>query len=136
MSLISTKNKHFEPQSQVLLECSLAKISDQYQFCTGQIIPSDRIERKCSIGLTSSPGKTDPNGKISVSAINFSDNRITLINRTEIAHFEVLKGAQVVNLMKFDPQLVSFAEIHNPDDLEANWTSWFKISFFKKLIHH
>ena len=52
--LILTKKVQIAPQSQVLLECSLAKLSDHYQSCTGLVIPSDRLEDKCSIALTSS----------------------------------------------------------------------------------
>ena len=48
MPLILTKKVQIVPQSQVLLECSLAKLSDQYQSCTGLVFPSDRLEDKCS----------------------------------------------------------------------------------------
>ena len=91
--LILTKRVQIAPQSQVLLECSLAKLSDQYQSCTELVIPSDRLEDKCSIAPTSSLSKIDDTGKVFVSAINLSDNRITLNNQTEIAHFETLNEA-------------------------------------------
>ena len=42
MRLILTKKVQIVPQSQVLLECSLAKLSDQYQSFTGLVFPSDR----------------------------------------------------------------------------------------------
>ena len=64
--LILTKKVQIAPQSQVLLECSLAKLSDQYQTCTGLVIPSDRLEDKCSIALTSSLSKIDDTGKVFV----------------------------------------------------------------------
>ena len=54
ISLILTKKLQTAPQSQVILECSVAKLSDQYQSCTGLVIRSDRLEDKCSIALTSS----------------------------------------------------------------------------------
>ena len=62
--LILTKKVHIAPQSQVLLECSLAKLSDQYQSCTELVIPSDRLEDKCGIALTSSLSKIDDTGKV------------------------------------------------------------------------
>jgi len=42
--LILTKKVQVAPQSQVLLDCSLSNYSDQYQSCTGLVIPSDRLE--------------------------------------------------------------------------------------------
>ena len=78
--LVLTKKVQIAPQSQVLLECSLAKISDQYQSCTALIIPSDHLADKFSIALISSLRKIDDTGKVFVSAINISDNRITLNN--------------------------------------------------------
>ena len=42
--LILTKKVQIAPQSQVLLECSLTKLSDKYQSCTGLSIPSDRLK--------------------------------------------------------------------------------------------
>ena len=86
--LILTKKVQIAPQSQVLLECSLAKLSEQYQSCTGLVTPSDRLEDKCSIALTSSPSKIDDTGKVFVSAINLSDIQITLNNQTKIALFK------------------------------------------------
>ena len=97
--LILTKKVQIVPQSQVLLECGLAKLSDQYQTCTGPVIPSDRLEDKCSIALTSSFSKFDDTGKVFVSAINLSDTQVTLINQTEIAQFEILNEAQADNLI-------------------------------------
>ena len=108
--LILTKKIQIAPQSQVLLECSLAKLSDQYQTRTGLVIPSDRLEDKCSIALTSSLSKIDDTGKVFVSAINLSDNQITLNNQTELAHFEILNEAQADNLIEIDPQLISLAK--------------------------
>ena len=87
--LILTKKVQIAPQSQVLLECGLAKLSDQYQSCTGLVVPSDRPEDKCSIALTSSLSKIDDTGKVFVSAMNLSDNQVTSNNQTEIAHLEM-----------------------------------------------
>ena len=117
--LILTKKVQIAAQSQVLLECSSAKLSDQYQSCTGLVIPSDRLEDKCSIALTSSLSKIDDTGKVFVSAINLSDNQITLNNQTEIAQFEFLNEAQADNLIEIDPQLISLAKMRNPDAFEG-----------------
>ena len=114
------------PQSQVHLECSLAKLSDQYQSCTGLVFPSDRLEVKCSIALTSSLSKIDDTGKVFVSAINVSDNQITLINQTEIALFEILNETQADNLIATETQLISLAKIRNPDDVEGELNRLFQ----------
>ena len=122
-------------QSQVLLKCNLAKLSDQYQTCTGLVIPSDRLEDKCSIALTSSLSKIDDTGKVFVSAINLSDNQITLNNQTEIAHFEILNKAQADNLIEVDPQLISLAKMRNPDDFEGELNHLIQDFFSKKLTY-
>ena len=61
--LILTKEVPIAPQSPVPLECSLAKLADQYQSCTGLVIPSDCLEDKGNIALTSSVSKIDDTGK-------------------------------------------------------------------------
>ena len=97
----------------------MAKLSDQYQTCTGLVFPSDHLEDKCSIALTSSLSKIDDTSKVFVSAINLSDNQITLNNQTEIAHFENLNEAEADNLIEIDPQLISLAKMRNRDDFEG-----------------
>ena len=132
-SFILTKKIQIAPQSQLLLECSLAKLSDQYQSCTGLVNPSDRLEDKCSIALTSSLSIIDDTGKVFVSAINLSDNEITLNNQTEIAYFEILNEAQADNLIEIDPQLISFAKMRNPDDFEGELNQLIQDFQFKKI---
>ena len=131
--LTLTRKVQIAPQSQVLLECSLAKLSDQYQSCTGLVFPSDRLEDKCSIALTSSLSKIDDTGEVFVSAINLSDNQITLNNQTEIAHFEILNEAQADNLIEIDPQLISLAKMRNPDDFEGELNQLIQDFHFKKI---
>ena len=91
--LILTKKVQRARQLHVVLECSLSKLSDQYQPCTGLVIPSDHVEDKSSIALTSSLSKIDDTGKVFVSAIKLSDNRNTLNNKTEIARFPNFEGS-------------------------------------------
>ena len=131
--LILTKKVQIAPQSQVLFECSLANLSDQYQSCTELVIPSDRLEDKCSIALTSSLSKIDNTGKVFVSAINLSDNQITLNNQTEIAYFEFLNEAQADNLIENDPQLISLAKMRNSDDFEGELNQLIQDFHFKKI---
>ena len=133
MPLILTKKLQVVPQSQVLLECSLAKLSDQYQPGTGLVISSDHLEDKCSIVLNSSLSKIDDTGKVFVSAINLSDNQITLNNQTKIALFEILNEAQADNLIEIDPQLISLAKMRNPDDFEGKLNQLVQDFHFKKI---
>ena len=131
--LLMTKKIQLAPESQVRLECILAKISDQYQSCTGLIIPSHRLRDQRSIALTSSLNKIDDNGKVSVSAIIFTDNQVTLSNRTETAHFEICKGAQADDLNEIDPQLISLAKMRNPHDFEGDPNQVIDVSSFQKF---
>ena len=130
-----TKKIQIAPQSQVLLGCSLAKLSYQHQSCTGLVIPCDHLEDKCSIVLTSSLSKTDGKGKVFVSAINLSDNQITLNNPTETAHFEISNATQADNLIETDPRLISFARTRNPDDFEGELNQLIQDFFLKKMTH-
>ena len=130
---ILTKKVQIAPQSQVILECSLAKLYDLYQFCTGLVIPSDRLEDKCSIALKSSLSKIHDTGKVFVSAVNFSDNQITLNNETEIAHFEILNEAQADNLIEIDPQLISLTKMRNRDDFEGELNQLIQDFQFQKI---
>ena len=130
--LVLTKKVQIAPQSQVLLECSLAKLSDQYQSCIGLVIPINHLEKKSSIVLTSSLSKIDDTGKVFVSAIILSDNQITLNNQTEIALFEILNKAQADNLIEINPQLISLARMRNPDDFESELNQLIQNFHFKK----
>ena len=113
----------------------MAKLSDQYQSCTGLVIPSDHLEDKCISALTSSLCKFDDTGKVFVSAINLSDNQITLNNRTEMAHFEILNKTQADNLIEIDPQLISLVKVRNPDDFEGELNQLIQDFHLKKLTH-
>ena len=119
LPLILTKKIQIAPQSQVPLECILAKLSDQYQFCTGLVIPSDRLDDKCSIAVTLSLSKIDDTGKVFVCSINLSDKRIRLNNQTEISNFELLNEERADNLIETNPQLISLAKKQNLDDFEG-----------------
>ena len=127
--MILAKKVQTLPQSQVLLECSLAKLSDQYQSCTGKVSSGNHLEDKCSIALTSSLSRIDHRGKVFVSAINLSDNQITLNIQTEIAVFERLSKTQANNLIQIDPQLISLAKLRNPDDFEGELNQLIEDSF-------
>ena len=133
--LILTKKVQIAPQSQVILQSSVAKLSDQYQSCTALVIPSDRLEDKCSNALTSSLSKIDDTGKVFVSAINLSDNQITLYNKTEKALFDFLNESQADNLNEIDPELISLAKMRNPDDFEGELNQLPKDFHLKKLTH-
>ena len=86
------------------------ELCHEYQSFTGLVIPSDDLEDRCSIPLTSSFCKKDGNGKVVVSAINFSDNQFTLFNQTEKAHSVRILEALANNLIESDPQLNSLAK--------------------------
>ena len=110
----------------------MTKLSDQYQSYAGLVIPSDRLEDKGSISLIASLSKIDETGKVFISAINLSDNQITLNNQTEIAHFEKLNEKQADNLIETEPQLISLAKMRNPLDFEGELNQLFQDFHFKK----
>ena len=131
--LILTTKVHIAPQSQVLLESSSAKLSDQYQSCTGLVIPKDRLKVKCSFALTSSLSRNDDTSKIFVSAINLSDNQITLNNQTEIAHSEFLNEAQADDRIEIDIHVIGLSKMRNPDEFEGELNQLIQDFYFKNL---
>ena len=131
--LILTKKVQTAPQSQVLLDCSLAKLTDHYQSCTRLVIPSNRLQDKCSIVFPSSLSKIDDKGKVFISVTIPSDNQITLNSQTEIALFEILNEAQADNLIEIEPQLISLAKMRNPDDSEGELNPLIQDYHFKKI---
>ena len=64
ITLILTNKVQIAPQRQILLECGLAKLSDQYQSCSGLAILSYHFEDKRSIAFTSSLSIIDDTGKV------------------------------------------------------------------------
>ena len=130
--LILTKKVQLAPQSQVRLECSLSTFRDQYQSCTGLVIPSDRLEDKCSFALTSCLSKIDDNGKVLVSAVNLSENQISLNNQTELAHFEILNEAQADILIEIDPYLISLSKMRNLVNFEGELNQLIQDFHFQK----
>ena len=106
-------------QSQVLLPCSLKKVSDEFRSCVGLVTLIGHLEDKCSFALTSSFSKIDDNVKVFVSTEDISDNQFALNIHTEVTLFKFLKDAQVDNLVEIDNQFISVAEICNPDEIES-----------------
>ena len=103
-------------QTQTLLDFHFDDNYKSYKNCTGLIIPSDLLENKSGIVLTSSLSTFEDNGKVVISAINFSDNLITRNNKTEIANFESLVEDEANDLIAIDPTLISLAQLRKPDD--------------------
>ena len=131
--LILTKKVYIPPQSQALLVCHFDDNFESSKNCTGLVIPSDRLEDKSGIVLTSSLSTIDDHGKVVVSAINFSDNPITLNNKTEIAHFEILNEAEADDLIAIDPNLISLAKLRNPDDFAGELNQLIQDFHFQKI---
>ena len=90
-----------------------------YQLCTGLVIPSDSIEDKCSIALTSSLSKTVDNVKILVSANDFADNQLKLKSRMKRALCEILKEAQAEYCVDIVPKLISLSKMRNRIEFEC-----------------
>ena len=96
ITLILTIKVQIALLSHVLLESSLAKLSDQNQTFTGLVVRGNRLDDKSSNALTSSLSKIDDIGKVFVSDKNLSDNQITLKNQTEKSHFKTLNKARLI----------------------------------------
>ena len=100
--LILTQKIQIARQSQVFLDCSLAKLPVQYQSCTGLVIPRDRLD-KCSIILSCSLGIIEDTGKDIVSAINHS---VCLQNQPRYA-FLLIKLIEGLFQLSYQPVLHS-----------------------------
>ena len=131
--LLLTRKVYIPPQTQTLLDCYFDDNYKSYKNCTGLVIPSDRLEDKSGIVLTPSLSTIENNGKVVISAINFSDNPITLNNKTEIANFEILNEAEADDLLAIDPKLISLAKLRNPDDFEGELNQLIQDFHFQKI---
>ena len=120
------------PHEQVILDCQLENFTDQLAHCTGLVTPSKDLEDKTNIALTSSLSKIEDDNKIFISAINLSDNQITINKNKQIAHFEILNEAQADNLVEVDPQLISLAKMRNPENAENELNQLVQDVYFKK----
>ena len=127
-----SKKTNIDPQQHALLECHLDGFTDQLANCTGMVIPSKDLEDKTNIALTSSLSKMENDTKIFISAINLSDNPITINHNKQIAFFEILNEAQADNLVEIDPQLISLAKMRIPDDFESELNQLVHDAYFKK----
>ena len=133
LPLLLQKKVCIPSQTQALLECQFDENFETYKNCTGLVIPSDRLEDKSGIVLTSSLSTINDDGKVVLSAINFSDNPITLNNKTEIAHFEILNETEADDLIAIDPTLLSLAKLRNPDDFAGELNQLIQDFHFQKI---
>ena len=131
--LLLTRKVYIPPQTQTLLDCHFADNYNSYKNCTGLVIPSDRSEDKSGIVLTSLLSTIENNCKVVISAINFSDNPITLNNKPEIANFEFLNEAEADNLIVIDPKLIYSAKLRNPDEFEGELNQLIQDFHFQKI---
>ena len=131
--LVLTKKVYIPPQTQALVKFRFDDNFESCKQCTGLVIPYDRLEDKIGIVLSSSLRTIEDIGSVTLSAINFSDNPITLNNNTEIAHFEILNETEADDLVAIDPKLISLSKIRNPDDFAGQLNQLIQDFHFKKF---
>ena len=85
---------------------------------TGIVIPSKEFEENCKIAFTSSNSEVLKNNLLYITASNITDHHVTLPFKTEIGKFSILTLKEVKNLIPIDAEMLAFAKLNNPDDIE------------------
>ena len=85
---------------------------------TGIVIPSKEFEENCKIAFTSSISEVLKNNLLYITAFNITDHHVTLPFKTEIRKFSILTLKEAENLIPIDAEMLAFAKMNNPDDIE------------------
>ena len=116
--LILTKRQTIAPHQTILVECHLKDACRDMAKTTGIVIPSKEFEENCEIAFTSSISEVLTNNLLYITAFNITDHHVTLPFKTEIGKFSILTLTEAENLIPIDAEMLAFAKMNNPDDIE------------------
>ena len=116
--LILTKRQTIAPHQTILVECHLKDGCRDMAKTTGIVMPSKEFEENCEIAFTSSISEVLTNNLLYITAFNITDHHVTLPFKTEIGKFSILTLTEAENLIPIDAEMLAFAKMNNPDDIE------------------
>ena len=88
--LVLTKKQIIAPHQTAIVECQLQDISTDMEKTTGIVVPSQELEEKCQLAITSSINEVKKRNIVYVTAFNMKEHHLTLPFSTEIGKFSIL----------------------------------------------
>ena len=116
--LVLTKKHIMAPRQTVIVECQLQDISTDMEKTTGIVVPSQELEEKCQLAITSSINEVNKQNIVYVTAFNMREHHLTLPFKTEIGKFSIFTLTQYKNLIQIEPQTLALAKMNQPDNVE------------------
>ena len=116
--LILRKRQTIAPHQTILVECHLKDACRDMAKTTEIVMPSKEFEENCEIAFTSSISEVLTNNLLYITAFNITDHHVTLPFKTEIGKFSILTLTEAENLIPIDAEMLAFAKMNNPDDIE------------------
>ena len=105
--LVLTKKQIIAPHQTAIVECQLQDIPTDMEKTTGIVVPSQELEEKCQLAVTSSINEVNKQNIVYVTAFNMTEHHLTLPFKTEIGKFSILTLTQNENLIQIEPQTLA-----------------------------
>ena len=116
--LVLTKKHIIAPHQTVIVECQLQDISTDMEKTTGIVVPSQELEEKCRLAITSSINEVNKQNIVYVTAFNMTEHHLTLPFKTKIGKLSIFTLTQYENLIQIEPQTLALAKMNQPDNVE------------------
>ena len=116
--LVLTKKRVIAPHQTAIIECQLQDVTTDMAKTTGIVVPSQELEEKCELAVTSSINEVNKQNIVYVTAFNMTEHNLTLPFKTEIGKFSILTLTEYENLVQIEPQTLALAKMNQPDNVE------------------
>ena len=116
--LVLTKKQMIAPHQTIIIECQLQDFLTDMEKTTGIVVPSQELEEKCELAVTSSINEVTKNNTVYVTAFNMTEHNLTLPFKTEIGKFSILTLTEYENLIQIEPQTLALAKMNQTDNVE------------------
>ena len=106
------------PHKAVVIECQLQDTPTNMEKTTGIVVPSQELEEKSELAITSSTSEIDKKNTVYITAFNMTEHYLTLAFKTEIGKFPILTLSEFEKLIPILPETLALAKMKQPDDVE------------------
>ena len=90
----------------------------RHEKTTGVVFPAQEFEENCEIAFTFSISEVLKNKLLYITAFNNTNHHNTLPFKTEIRKLSILTMNEAENLFPIEPEMIAFAKMNHPDDIE------------------
>ena len=106
------------PHKAVVIECQIQDTPKNMEKTTGIVVPSQELEEKSELAITSSISEFDKNHTVYITAFNMVEHYLTLPFKTETGKFSILTLSEFKKFIPILPETLALAEMKQPDDVE------------------